>query len=100
MNFNVKTFVIAAILIFILTFLSFIAAGAVDEGTDGAGLIGVITYLFSILFYIFRFPTHSLFFEYMTGSIFYIGLLINCLFWALIIERIFRLIKSKKNASR
>ena len=100
MNFNIKVFITAAILIFILTFFSFIGAWSVDEGTNGTGLFGVITYLFSLLFYIFRFPTHTLFFEYMTGSIFYIGLLINCLIWALIIERILRLIKSIKNASR
>ncbi|MEX6687096.1 hypothetical protein QTN47_06300 [Danxiaibacter flavus] len=89
-RFNFKVFFAATIICCILTFVTLLAAAARDEGTGGNGLI-VVT--LEKLYYIFRFPTHTLFFWLMDGSMFLIGLLINCLFYGFIIERIFSLRK-------
>ena len=85
---------ISAIPIFgIFTFITLLAAGAVDEGTDGnSALIQAL----AKLFYIFRFPMHTIFFNFMAGSFFFLGLGINCLFYSFITERIVSAL-SKRN---
>lgn len=75
-----------------LTFVTLIAAAARDEGTAGNG---IITITLEKLFYVFRFPTHTLFFQFMNGPNFLIGLLINCMFYALAIERFYTFYRSK-----
>lgn len=75
-----------------LTFVTLIAAAAIDEGTGGTGLL---THMPGKLFYIFQFPTHTLFFEFMNGSMFFPGLLLNCFFYGLLIERIISIYKRK-----
>lgn len=67
-----------------LTVVTLIAAAARDEGTGGDG---VIVKTLEKLFHIFRFTTHTLVFQFMNGSMFLIGLLFNCLFYGLFIER-------------
>ena len=99
MKFRLLTFIKATFIICILTFLSLVGAGAVDEGTEGSGILYVVSHIFSTLFYVFRFPMHTFFFQWMDGSMFIIGLCINCLFWGLIIERIIYY-KSKNNSAR
>ena len=69
-----------------MTFVTLLAAAARDEGTGGDG---IVVKTFEKLFYIFRFPTHTLFFEFMDGSMFFVGLFTNCLFYGLIAERVF-----------
>lgn len=81
-----------ALLCGVLTFITLIAAAAKDEGTGGDGII-VVT--LEKLFYFFRFPTHTLFFNYMNGGMFFVGLFINCLFFGLVIERVISFGKSK-----
>ncbi len=80
-----------------LTAFTFIVAFARDESgpTDN--------FIFNFLadsFYIFRFPTHVLFWSYMTGYIFFIGLLLNAILYALIIELLISnlIIGNKKGA--
>jgi hypothetical protein len=75
---------------------SFIAAGAEDEGTLGTNLIWVV---FAKLFYVLRFPTHTLlwtFFSSAGASIYFSGFIINCLFYGLITERIISFVKQKR----
>jgi di/tricarboxylate transporter len=75
-SFKIFPFISATIIFGIFTFITLIAAASVDEGTDGnSALIQVL----AKLFYIFRFPTHTLFFSFMGGSFFFIGLGINCI---------------------
>ena len=93
-QFNFKTFLLTTIVCGILTFVTLIAAAARDEGTGGNGLL---TITLEKLFYIFRFPTHTLFFQFMNGSMFFIGLIINCLFYGLVTERISSFYKSKES---
>ncbi len=92
-NFKGRLFISTSLLFALFTFITFIAFGAVDEGTDGDNsTIQAI----AKLYYIFRFPTHTLFFQFMNGSIFFIGLLLNCLFYGFLTERIVSLLINRK----
>jgi len=93
-KFNFKIFYITTTICCFLTFVTLVAAAARDEGTGGNGIV-IIT--LEKLFYIFRFPTHSLFFEFMDGYMFFVGLFINCLFYGLLIERISTYYKNRKS---
>ncbi|WP_316845640.1 hypothetical protein [Pedobacter psychrodurus] len=90
---KVFPFIFATIIFCVFTFTTLIAAGAVDEGTNGNS---AIIQALAKLFYIFRFPTHTLFFNFMDGRFFFLGLGINCLFYGFIIERIVSVF-SKRN---
>lgn len=92
-KFNFKTFLIATVICSVLTFVTLIAAAARDEGTGGDG---IIVKSLEKLFYFFRFPTHTLFFQFMDGAMFFVGLFINCLFYGLLIERILSFSKKHK----
>ena len=94
-KFNFKIFFITTIICGVLTFVTLVAAAARDEGTGGDG---IIVKALEKLFYIFRFPTHTLFFQFMNGSMFFVGLFLNCLFYGLVVERAFAF--NKKNESK
>jgi len=47
-------------------------------------------------FYIFRFPTHVLFWKYMNGCVFFLGLFINILFYAVFIEMIISILTKRR----
>jgi len=81
------------LIVSILTFLSLVSMGAIDEGTQGDGILGSIALVFSKLFYLFRFPTHTFLFDYIDGNNFIWGLLINCFFWTTIIHLTFKYLK-------
>jgi hypothetical protein len=75
---------------------SFLATWANEEGTLNKNSFWQ---LFVSLFSILRFPTHTLFWNIIDkkGGVFYfIGLLLNCCFYSLIIERSIYLIKASK----
>ena len=91
-KFNFKTFLITIITCCVLTFVTLIAAAARDEGTGGDG---IVIKALEKLFYIFRFPTHTLFFQFMNGTMFFFGLLINYIFYGLVVERIFSFDKKR-----
>jgi len=93
-SFSPLRFIILIIIIGGLTFFSFLTAFGKDEGTLGNNF-----FLNSIAdtFYIFRFPTHVLFWKYMTGSSFFLGLFINILFYAVVIETTIIILKKRKN---
>jgi hypothetical protein len=98
-NFSKFTFTISTIVFGILLFPSFLAAWAEDEGTLGTNIIWVT---FAKLFYILRFPTHTLLWKLITKggtSIFFGGLIINCLFYGLLTERIINIFKLQKKSS-
>lgn len=89
-KFNFITFFISIIICAGLTFVTLIAAAARDEGTGGDG---ILVRVLEKLYYIFRFPTHTIFFQFMDGSMFFVGLIVNCLFYGFVIERAFALYK-------
>ena len=93
-KFNFKTFFITTIICGILTFVTLVAAASKDEGTGGDE---IIVKALEKLFYIFRFPTHTLFFQFMNGSMFFVGLFLNCLFYGLVAERIYSFNKKKES---
>lgn len=84
-SFRTLIFISSTLIFSIFTFITLIAAGAVDEGTDGNS---ILIQSLAKLFYIFRFPTHSLLFSFMDGHFFFPGLGINCLFYGFIMERV------------
>jgi hypothetical protein len=92
-NFNRPTFIFATIFFVLLFVPSFFAAWAQDEGTIGANLLAQA---FVAIFYILRFPTHTLFWSVIANGgalLFFAGLFIHCLFYGLITERIFSIFK-------
>ena len=91
-NFSQRVFVISSLVICILLIPCFIAAWAEDEGTLGTNRISISL---ARLFYIFRFPTHTIFWNIFSinGIFFFSGLVINCLFYGLAIERIVQIFK-------
>jgi hypothetical protein len=94
-NFDKKTFIISTVLIGLLLIPCFFAAWGEDEGTLGSNMILVTL---SKLFYILRFPTHTLFWKLFSfnAGLFMVGLILNCMFYGLIIERTISFLKFKK----
>lgn len=88
---NFKVLLIVIVLTSILTGISFLIAFSADEGT------GINFHLFEI----FRFPTHTLFWNYFSSSssLYRTGLFINIAFYSLLIERLTTYFKSKRKIS-
>lgn len=84
----------ATFLIGLLTFAAFLFAAAEDEGT---GSVNGFSLIAAKLFYIFRFPTHTILWETFSngGGVFFLGLFINSLLYGFLIERIVAIIKLK-----
>lgn len=89
-----KRFWFSTILTGLLLIPCFFAAWAEDEGTLGNNILLVT---FSKLFYILRFPTHTLFWNFFSynAGLFITGLILNCIFFGLLIERIYYNLKQK-----
>ena len=85
-KFNFKTFLISTSIVGVFTLLTLFAAVITDEGTDRSGII-IIT--LARLFHVFRFPTHTLFFDFMNGIMFFMGLITNCFLYGFFIERMY-----------
>ncbi len=95
-NINKQTIYISTVVFGFLLIPSFLAAWGEDEGTLGTNIIWVT---FAKLFYVLRFPTHILLWPLITkcgAIIFFSGLLINCLFYGLLTERLIYYIKQLK----
>ena len=95
-NFNKQTFIISTVLTGFLLVPCFYAAWGDDEETLGSNII-LLT--LSKLFYIFRFPTHTIFwkfFSFNTG-LFIVGLILNCMIYGLLLERTISIFKFKKS---
>ena len=89
-KFKIEIFVIALIVISILTTLSFFAAWGRDEGTLEAN-DGVIWNLLADSFNFFRLPAHRLFWESIAegaGSLLILTLVFNVIFWTIVAERL------------
>lgn len=72
-----------------LTFISLVCFAAIEEGTQGEGIIGFIAIAVSKLFYVFRFPTHTFFIKsFSSGNLFIVGLAINIILWTTIVHLI------------
>jgi len=96
-NFSKSTFIISTITFGLLLVPSLLAAFGEDEGTLGTNIIWVT---FAKLFYVLRFPTHTLLWTSICkggASIYFGGLLINCMFYGLLTERLISLYKTKNN---
>jgi len=87
---NAKRFLLALIIVIILTGLSYLSL-------LGGGK-GFLPYLFLIL----RFPTHTLLWKAISSSsaLYRIGLVVNIFFWSFVLERILAAFYSLKNKRR
>jgi hypothetical protein len=96
-KFNWSIFLYSTIIAGFLLVTSFVAALAEDEGTRGSGLIGLALYK---LFYILRFPTHTLLWDLFSSStdLYFFGLVLNCIFYGLIVERMIFVIRRKSQS--
>ncbi len=94
-SFNPLRFVILSFIFGGLTFFSFLTAFGKDEGTLGNSFF--LNFI-ADTFYIFRFPTHVLFWKFMDGGIFLLGLFINILFYAASTEAIINFLIKQKQA--
>lgn len=93
-HFSFRIFIILTIVFGLLLIPGFLAAMAEDEGTIGSNFIWLA---FAKIFHVLRFPTHVLFFNYLSNAWFYfLELGINCIFYGLLLERLFYLIKGIK----
>ena len=96
-NFNWPIFLISVMVIGLVVFPSFFAAFAEDEGTLSPDY--KFWNFFARLFYILRFPTHTLLWSEISegGPLIYLGgLFVNCMFYGLVIERLASLLPKKK----
>lgn len=81
----------------LLTFFSFIGAWAEEEGNANTILEKVLSGSFNI----FRFPTHTLFWEiFQSGDVFIYGLMINGLLYSFICERLITYLQRNINRRR
>ena len=101
-NINKQVVYVATVLFGLLLIPSFLAAYGEDEGTLGVNIIWVT---FAKLFDVLRFPTHTLLWPLITkggAAIFNGGLIINCLFYGLLTERLIYFVKRwrKLNANK
>lgn len=98
-NFNVSVFFIVTIFVGILLFPSLFAVFAEDEGMLKPD--DIFLNFLARFFYVLRFPTHTLLWPLISlgGPLaFFSGLIINCMFYGLVAERITSLFwKNKKN---
>ena len=91
-HFNPARFFILLIIIGVLTLLSFLTAFGKDEGTLGGNLF--LNFM-ADAYAFFRFPSHVLFWKFMQGPFFFIGLLINIIFYSFFIELVIVLFKMR-----
>lgn len=74
---------------------------AIEEGTQGSGIFSLIAFVLSKLFYVLRFPTHTLFINYFSSAEpFIFGLAINIIFWTVITYVIIQYLRSKSIKGR
>jgi cellulose synthase/poly-beta-1,6-N-acetylglucosamine synthase-like glycosyltransferase len=99
-DFNKNTFILFTTVIGFVLIPSFLAAWAEDEGNLTSD--DMFWYFFARLFYILRFPTHTLFWSLiikLDGWAFIAGLALNCMFYGLLFERLIsymKIIKTQK----
>ena len=94
-KFSKRLFFTSSIAIGFLLIPCFFASFAEEEGTLRINLLWTIL---TKLFYVLRFPTHTLFWNFFSSNaiLFTLGLGINCMFYGLLIERMFSIYKKIK----
>ncbi len=91
-KFSVRIFFTALIIIMVLQLLSFLGAAGEDEMGRSRNFFWRFM---SDSFVVFRFPTHTLLWNFFSrsGILFLFGLLLNCLIYSFLIERLFTVSK-------
>jgi hypothetical protein len=92
-SFSPLRFIILNFVIGALTFFSFLTAFGKDEGTLGHNFF--LNFM-ADTFYVFRFPMHVLFWKYMDGGAFFLGLFINILFYAVFVETVINILSKRR----
>ncbi|MFT3679902.1 MAG: hypothetical protein QM791_06495 [Ferruginibacter sp.] len=97
---NRQIFYIATFSFMLLLIPCFLVTAAEEDGTLGTDSFWQI---FIIIFKILRFPTHSLWWSFFSGSnrlIYFSGLIINCMLYGLAIEKVANLINPPKPVNK
>ncbi len=94
-KFNSRIFGNSFLIVWFLNFVSWLALEAHETQNRFHAVLGIVSRLWTIL----RFPVYTIFWKFLfsqNNQIYFIGgVLINCIFYALILERIFSLHKKK-----
>ena len=90
---NLRILMGCFLLITFLSYFSFMGAWADEDGNADT----ILEKMLSASFNIFRFPTHTLFWEtFRSGNIFIYGLMFNSLLYSLVCERLITFFQRKK----
>jgi FlaA1/EpsC-like NDP-sugar epimerase len=88
-KFNWRVFIIAAVVLVFLNFISWAGLAANDNRNGSHALFSVSASLWSIL----RFPIYTIFWRFLYGQdntlLYSAAVFINCVFYAFIVERFF-----------
>jgi hypothetical protein len=95
-NFKIKRFLLIVFIIALLTVFTLICAFARGENWPNSSFL--LNFL-ADCFYIFRFPTHVLFWKYMydNPSLYIGGLAMNVILYAVLVEFLISYLKSRSN---
>jgi hypothetical protein len=95
-KFNLRIFIIATVVTILSTFVSWAGLEAHVTQDRSHALLGEVGSLWTIL----RFPTFTFFGKFLYGQnnilLFSTAVFINCVFYAIIVERIFYLFRKKR----
>ncbi len=94
-KFNLRIFMAATVVMVLLNLLSWTGLEAHDTPNRSHTLLGVVGSLWTIL----RFPIFNFFWKFLFSNnnvvLFSTAVFLNCIFYAIIIERIFYLFRKK-----
>ncbi len=92
-KFKPIVFFLSMLAVGLLTLISFTAAAGEDEGNR----LNWFWFFFAKLYYILRFPTHTLLFNFFVNGWFrfLLGLFINSIIYGFLVERLFSLFRKK-----
>ena len=94
-NINFRLFSVISVILAVLTYFSFTAVYDADQRKPMTSWLGRFL---SELFNILRFPTHVLMPDLTKASLYFaLGLIINCFFYSIVIERTVYIIFHKKD---
>ena len=94
-KFNLRIFIIATVAVVLLTFVSWAGLEAHNTPDKSHTLLGIIGSLWTVL----RFPLFTFFWKFPFGQnnilLYSTAVFVNCVFYGLIIERIFYLLHKR-----
>jgi len=98
-KFNLRIFIIATVAVVLLTFVSWAGLEAHNTPDKSHTLLGIIGSLWTVL----RFPLFTFFWKFPFGQnnilLYSMAVFVNCIFYALIIERIYYFLRKMRKVT-